>query len=1572
MKKIRNVAVILLAILGVMLLANNVYAEGQTMKLNITDARTLTPNESHKYTVLRGTRDYSIFKIGEKSGSAFNFEKALYCLRSGLGFGDSETITNVNSISDATYTKKGNLKTEATEMIKYFTDTDTINFQTIDTNSTKVIDGTTYTFKPYNAILWIADNMYLPKDANSQSMKETLLSNAGIQNSLLTDDDIDVVQQMALWYFSNYDENGTNTSFSLADSVNLGNLLKIDGDNASNNVEDAYNSYRANQINKLYKYFINESIKNSSNYGTESIRPANLGNTTISFADTNPSITRNGNFYIAGPFEVQASNTAITVDSIELKDAKGAIIPEKNNGTSIYTVIKNANDVATFKSSLKDVVGEGSFYIKIETPLVTNYDLSDIALELSYYETEATLWTATREDQPVLLVEKVKKTDSIRTECFDLALRKFITSINRTELTGDSSRIPQIDLSKLNTYDNLTGQEITTATYTHPKTPIVVKKGDKVVYTIRIYNEGKIDGKALEITDYLPEGLQFVTDSDINRQYGWVVSADGKEITTDYLKDTTIKAYDPSITTNDENIWQKVATGESGLYYADVKIECEVISSVGSSDKFLRNIAEISADSGDDRDSTPDDVNKNNYNPPANNSTYQEDDDDYEDLVLPGVSFDLSLRKFITALNNEQITNRIPQIDLSRLNRSGVTTATYKHPKDAVAVQRGDKVVYTIRVYNEGQIAGNVLELTDYLPEGLKFVTDSQINREYGWRVSVDGKQIITDYLKDTTIKAYDPSITTDDASIWQKGTTGEGGLYYADVKIECEVISSVGASDKFLRNIAEITADKAIDENNNEIVIDDRDSTPDNVDINNYNPPADNSTYQQDDDDYEDLVLPGVTFDLALRKFITKVNGETLQETRTPVIDLTKLNKLTGTSRTTTATYTHPKTPVVVRKGDIVTYKIRIYNESEIDGYATKIADYLPEGLGLLLDYKTNTDNYWKVDTNNIENLVKTIPLVGEQGLYKDVNSVKHLKLEDFYQKESLKDVNILTGNVEIYTEALKEEIIKAYNEELTSADIASTDLWQKGRNTESGLYYREVEVACIVLADNIYQDEPIKNIAEIKADKAVDEDGNEIVIDDRDSTPNNVDINNYNPPADNSTYQQDDDDYEPLILKYFDLALRKFITGVNDEQITTRVPQITFDENGEIVYRHDKTPVNVSNGDLITYTIRVFNEGTVAGYAEEIRDDIPAGLIFLPDNDVNKQYGWKMYYYDEDGSLVETEDTSKATFIKTTYLSSEDASNILREFNKNEMNEPDYKDVKVVFKLEEKQIPAENTTRIVTNKADISKDSDDDIDSTPNKWIEDEDDQDEEHVYVRCFDLSLLKWVTKTIVTVDNKTTTTETGFMPNQGYTDQTGEGIRANDTNEPIAKVEIDKKKIKSTSVKFVYNIKVTNEGDIDGQATEITDYIPEGLEFYVEDNAGYGWEKTADNKITTRILDGITLKAPVKDENGDIVVPGDSKTLEVVFRWKNDLDNIGIKTNIAEITEDYNDKNSEDIDSVPDTINPSGYEKEQEDDDDFALVVLSIKTGNESSYIGLALVVLMILTGGIILIKKYAL
>ena len=49
-----------------------------------------------------------------------------------------------------------------------------------------------------------------------------------------------------------------------------------------------------------------------------------------------------------------------------------------------------------------------------------------------------------------------------------------------------------------------------------------------------------------------------------------------------------------------------------------------------------------------------------------------------------------------------------------------------------------------------------------------------------------------------------------------------------------------------------------------------------------------------------------------------------------------------------------------------------------------------------------------------------------------------------------------------------------------------------------------------------------------------------------------------------------------------------------------------------------------------------------------------------------------------------------------------------------------------------------------------------------------------------------------------------------------------------------------------------------------------------------------------------------------------------------------------------------------------------YEKEQEDDDDFALVVLSLKTGKTVGYTLFITTIIAMLAGGIYLIKKYVL
>ena len=873
---------------------------------------------------------------------------------------------------------------------------------------------------------------------------------------------------------------------------------------------------------------------------------------------------------------------------------------------------------------------------------------------------------------------------------------------------------------------------------------------------------------------------------------------------------------------------------------------------------------------------------------------------------------DLALRKYIVKVNDKTV-NRTPNIDLTSLKSGESKTAIYKHAKDPIVVKAGDKIIYEIRVYNEGDLPGKATSIIDALPIGLELVEDSSINETYGWTKVSEGTNTVvysTDYLKDSEINGFDKVNGTELDSKY--------------VQIECKVKDNISAST-VLTNVAEINDDDIID----------RDSTPGNnsytktdIDSKNYTGDKDNksdltdSNYYykgiEDDDDFEKVMIRGKAFDFALRKFITKVNNEAPKTSREPVVDITDLKS----GKSTNAKYTQPKTALSVKKGDIVIYTLRVYNEGEVSGYAEEVADYLPEGLGFLVNHIVNIDNYWSIPSDS-----KTVKLSTIE------NGTKNLSLDNFKDVKDLNNVEVVVGKAKLTSTKLKssesdnKNIIKAFDKE-----------------NGTKLDYKDIQVACIVIADEV-KDNNFKNIAEIA--KHSDENRNDNVKD-RDSTPNTVNPDNY--PGDDE--KQDDNDYELLIPekakeeeKYFDLSLQKFITAVNNNEVKDRYPTITKYNDGKLRYNHSTKALSVCNNDLVTYTIRVYNEGDIAGYAKEVADDLPKGLEFVKDNETNKKFGWKLY--DKNGNV--TEDVAQATLVKTDYLSKAKSEKrkencLIKPFDKNadlSNTNPDYKEVKIVFKVVESVVSKDEklkSTREIINTAEIYDDEDengnpvDDIDSTPGNNKDGEDDQDKEKVYVKYFDLALKKDLVKIIITED--------------GVTKEIAV------TTDALQKVEIHRKKIDKTIVKFVYNITVINEGEIAGYATEIKDYIPEGLEFIQEDNKG--WNSGSGNVITTNALSNTLLE------------PGKSATVSVTLKWKNSENNLGLKTNVAEISKDKNDSNTPDIDSVPDN------KVFGEDDIDKAEVMLSISTGSSPVYIALTGTVLTILTTGIILIKKYVL
>ena len=915
----------------------------------------------------------------------------------------------------------------------------------------------------------------------------------------------------------------------------------------------------------------------------------------------------------------------------------------------------------------------------------------------------------------------------------------------------------------------------------------------------------------------------------------------------------------------------------------------------------------------------------------------------------------LYLERILEIYGNVQLgkdLDRINIVDSSKLNKNGVTTANYNLNKKTYEVNEKSIVTYKLTVYNEGDYSAKDINVTDYLPEYLEVYDENTENvvtsgnatctykgQKYTWNVS--GKTATTT-ISDT-IKEFTP-----------------GNLYKKDVYIKCKLVDTAPIKE-IIYNAAEITKSTPLDSEGNEVKnVTDRDSEEDTLKsstkvVSDYKTRfeektkdkdatmLDKSIYNyEDDDDMERIIVKEKELDLSLRKSITKIGTE---ETSMRDVNESRLPKITKDSalvclKKGTGEYYHNKEAVNVSKNDYIEYTIRVYNEggsSDYDGYAKQITDYLPDGL----------EYYAIVDSNGTWIKDSKETTANCFGSYKVTYDKANKKvIIDCNNTPAMRVSNNLSDLVN------KTDLQSYYN----AKDI---------QNNECNPFryrYQEVKIICKAV-DATNSEKYLTNIAEITNSVAVENSKEVSKVEDKDSKAGNIVIGKSTDIAKKQvnldTYYadrkvddthiryyagfEDDDDFETVKVVNYDLALRKFITGINGQEVKTRIPNVDVSNlvSGESTtadYVHTKEPEIVHTTDKITYTIRVYNEGIESAYASLVKDDIPQGLEFVGytagDGSTNDTYKWKLL--DEQGN--ETTDVSKAKYIQTDYLSKEsNVNNLIKGFDKNTMSELDYKDLQVEFKVTEPT----TSDRVIINKAQISKETDSkgnqvtDRDSIPDVWNEGEDDQDIEKIKVQYFDLALRKWVTEAIVTEDGKTVTTQTGH--------------KAEDEPEAVVKVDLKKSKIKNVTVKFKYSIRVTNEGEIAGEVKQIRDDIPNGLKFVQEDNPTW---KEENGKIVTEELSGTVLQ------------PKESAEVTIVLTWINDANNMGVKINTAEIEKDHNEYGTPDIDSTPGNGVPG------EDDIDTAPVMITVKTGSEIiTYSIIGIISTIIIATGIILIKK---
>ncbi len=207
-----------------------------------------------------------------------------------------------------------------------------------------------------------------------------------------------------------------------------------------------------------------------------------------------------------------------------------------------------------------------------------------------------------------------------------------------------------------------------------------VNQGDNVDYVVTVFNQGSAPSGTFSVTDQIPSGMQYVNATGT----GFACAPSGQVLTCNFLN--------------------SLAAGNT----AQINVRVRVTDATQS---IMRNWAEISLDSGDDVDSTPDtntgidnaagtgtDPNDGSVSGGTvkddvinedhlTNPTQDEDDNDYADLTVNPV-FDLALKK---------------------------TLATGQ----AATVFPGDNVTFTITITNQGQAPATNIQVTDYIPTGM-------------------------------------------------------------------------------------------------------------------------------------------------------------------------------------------------------------------------------------------------------------------------------------------------------------------------------------------------------------------------------------------------------------------------------------------------------------------------------------------------------------------------------------------------------------------------------------------------------------------------------------------------------------------------------------------------------------------------------------------------------------------------------------------------------------------------------------------------------------------------------------
>lgn len=165
---------------------------------------------------------------------------------------------------------------------------------------------------------------------------------------------------------------------------------------------------------------------------------------------------------------------------------------------------------------------------------------------------------------------------------------------------------------------------------------------------------------------------------------------------------------------------------------------------------------------------------------------------------------------------------------------------------------------------------------------------------------------------------------------------------------------------------------------------------------------------------------------------------------------------------------------------------------------------------------------------------------------------------------------------------------------------------------------------------------------------------------------------------------------------------------------------------------------------------------------------------------------------------------------------------------------------------------------------------------------------------------------------------------------------------------LSQYAITAKYLAGTTVYVEYTMTVTNNGDLAGFASEIVDYLPQGMTF--NSNLNPDWYTGAGGNLYTKALANKELAS------------GQSQEITLVLTKQMTTENTGLVSNTAEIADDFNIYGVSDKNSVP------SNKAQGEDDISTADIILTVKTGETLIYVSAMIV--SILIGGAVAFIVY--